>query len=237
MQKYDKIICRKFPIFHGKSYFPFFMGNIKNMQNLQKKNWKLVEMQDPTAGVTILGNLSRLTRSTRRAVPLTSVTTHLESWWPDIYLHMTVKCSHIPCPFISGHMTVNGPSYAGMYSLQKYMTVYDRHMPVYTFPGFPEKYMPSCDGHMLQQSSTGYGGIWPSYDSLWWKRSIISKSFMLLWSVKDLLYWSFWILYSVHDLFWLEHAFSSCLAQFCSRWAGGGTRLARQNARLNAAHL
>jgi hypothetical protein len=61
----------------------------------------------------------------------------------------------LPCPFISGHMTVI------CYSLQKYMTVYDRHMQVYTFY---EKYMPSYDGHMLKESSTGYGGICVLYD-------------------------------------------------------------------------
>jgi hypothetical protein len=59
------------------------------------------------------------------------MTWHIPSY-DVIYRHMTVKCSHIPCPFISGHMTVicryilfrkvyDGiwPSYAGIYFLRK----------------------------------------------------------------------------------------------------------------------
>jgi hypothetical protein len=36
------------------------------------------------------------------------------------------------------------------------MMVYDRHTPAYTFS---EKHMPVYDGHMLQESSTVYGGM------------------------------------------------------------------------------
>ncbi len=160
---------------------------------------------------------------------------HLESWWPDIYRHMTsyisIWRSYAP---ISHAMSYGGiwPSYAGKYSLQKYMLVYDRHIPAYTFP---KKYMPVYDGHMLQESSTVYGGIWSSYDSLWWKMSIFTlftgHSFCCA-RYKTCHTGRFcfctWYMTSC-DWYMLAHPALPSFVPCC-------TRLARLNARLKAAH-
>ena len=82
-------------------------------------------------------------------------TWHIPSY-DVIYPHMTVIWPHIPCYVIWGHMGS-----------------YDRHMTPYTFwkSIWLRLYMTVICRHILFRSSTVYGGIWPSYDSICRKRA------------------------------------------------------------------
>ncbi len=123
--------------------------------------------------------------------------------------HMTVICRYILFTKV----------YAGIW--RSYAGIY-----------FSEKCMTSCDGHMLHESSTGYGGIWPSYDSLWWK---ISSHSCCCDQYKTC--------YTGHGSFcFCTRYMTSCDWNMLAHpallsFVPGGTRLARLNARLNAAHL
>ncbi len=115
------------------------------------------------------------------------------------------------------------------------MTVYDRHtsMLVYTFP---EQYMPSCDGHMLpsQESSTGPRDM------------AVCDRHMTVYDGKGASFPSHSCYCDQYKTCYTGH-FGFCTRYMTScdwnmlvhpalpSFVPGGTRLARLNARLNAA--